>query len=110
MTPNPCHGLGPEAMSIIGSILSLYSDKIEVIGLFGSRAQGTYRDNSDIDIVVYGTLTRSDIDHINTLFDESLLPVKVDIIAYHLIDYPPLKAHIDATMTVLVTPCEIALK
>ena len=57
-----------------------------------------YRDNSDIDMVIYGNLKEDDINRLWTLFDASPLPIKVDVQAYSLITYEPLKNHIDAVM------------
>jgi hypothetical protein len=47
-------------------------------------------------MVIDGNLTEQDIDRIHTLFDESLLPYKVDVNALNLITYPPLKEYVDA--------------
>ena len=99
----PDHGLTHEQLRIIHDILSSYADRIERVGLFGSRAKGTARKNSDIDIVLYGTLDDALIDRLWTLFDESSLVLKVDVNAYDRIAYPPLKAHIDAVMMPLFT-------
>lgn len=97
------HGLTSEQITVISQIFEPFADKIEIVGLFGSRAQGTYRDNSDIDLVVKGTLNEKDIDRLYTLFDESILPFQVDINAYNLLDYAPLKDHIDAVFLPLLT-------
>jgi predicted nucleotidyltransferase len=97
------HGLSGEQVQIIQGILRLYREKIDKVGLFGSRATGTFRDNSDIDLVLYGaSLCEADIDRLHTLFEETLLPFNVDVTAYHLIDYPPLKKHIDEVMVELL--------
>ena len=37
----------------------------------------------------------STVDRLWTCFHESKLPYKVDLVAYRLVKYPPLKAHID---------------
>ena len=92
------HGLTDGQLRIITDIMRPFTDKITTVGLFGSRATGTYRDNSDIDIVLYGHLSEADIDRLYTIFEESSLPLKVDVTAFDLIDYPPLKAHIMAVM------------
>jgi len=101
------HGLNKEQLNIIKEILRPYAQDIEKVGLFGSRATGKYRPNSDIDMVLYGDIDEKTLDHIWTLFEESLLPVKLDVAAYNLIDYPPLKAHIDEVMKVLFTHKEL---
>jgi predicted nucleotidyltransferase len=92
------HGLNDKQLATIRQILAPFATQIERVGLFGSRATGRYRSDSDIDMVLYGTLDEKTVDRIITLFNESSLPMKVDIQAYHLITYPPLKAHIDAVM------------
>ncbi len=97
------HGLNKEQLKAIMTLLKPYSQSIEQVGLFGSRATGHYRENSDIDMVLYGNLNNAMVDRIWTLFDESNLPMTVDVNAYDLITYPPLKAHIDSTMTPLFT-------
>ena len=92
------HGLTPEQLGILRSILAPYASHIDAVGLFGSRAAGTARGNSDIDMVIYGTLDKTMVDRLWTSFDESALSLKVDIHVYDLITYPPLKVHIDAAM------------
>lgn len=95
------HGLSPSHLEILYNVLLPFSDKIDQVGLFGSRSTGCYRRNSDIDLVIYGNLDEKTKDRIFTLFSDSNLPVKVDLQVYNLIDYPPLKDHIDANMALL---------
>ncbi|WP_417905192.1 nucleotidyltransferase family protein [Candidatus Tisiphia endosymbiont of Micropterix aruncella] len=97
------HGLSKEQLNILRNILLPFSKQIESVGLFGSRATGSYRPNSDIDIVIYGSLDEKTLDRIFTLLNDSNLPVKVDVQSYDLITYPPLKEHIDANMLLLFT-------
>ncbi len=99
------HGLTGENRRIIASVLRPYCAGISKVGLFGSRATGTYRDNSDVDLVLYGSLQEADIDRIYTLFLESMLPYGVDVKAYHLISNRRLKDHIDEVLLPLdLTP------
>jgi predicted nucleotidyltransferase len=84
-----------------------FAEKIESVGLFGSHALGTARPNSDIDLVVYGTLAQRDLDRIWTMLDDGPLPVKVDVVAYNLALYPPLRAHIDRNMVALFTQADL---
>ena len=58
-------------------------------------------------MVLYGTLDTRIRDKIWSAFEESYLPVKVDVLAYDHITYPPLKAHIDAMMQPLFTQAEL---
>jgi predicted nucleotidyltransferase len=97
----PDHGLDAKQIDILRRTLATYADKIECAGLFGSRATGKARANSDIDLVLYGALDEGDVIQLHGLFEESLLALKVDIQAYNHITYPPLKKHIDDVMQVL---------
>lgn len=97
------HCLTEQQLSVIKNIIAPYADKIDKVGLFGSRATGNFRENSDIDIALYGELDDLDVRRIWTLFDESNLAIKVDINAYNLIAYPPLKEHIDKNVKILFT-------
>lgn len=92
------NGLSDEQLNIIKEVLLPFAENIESVGLFGSRATGKYRLNSDIDMVIYGNLSEKIADRIATLFTDSNLPVKVDVISYNNIAYPPLKAHIDSVV------------
>jgi predicted nucleotidyltransferase len=90
-------------ISIIRSVLAPFAPRISHVSVFGSRALGSSRENSDIDMAIYGDLDEADIASIWTLFDESLLPVHVDVVGYDFIDYPPLRTHIDEAGQILFT-------
>ena len=90
------HGLNDTQIQEIRSVLAPFSPPIMQVAVFGSRAIGTYKPYSDIDLVLYGDLDDALVKRLWTLFDESHLPVKVDLHAYSLLQYAPLKAHIDA--------------
>jgi predicted nucleotidyltransferase len=101
------HGLTEHDLEIMKNILSFYKGKISHADLFGSRATGTYRKNSDIDLVLHGSLSEDEIDRIWTLFHESSLAVPVDVKSYELTDYSPLKEHIDKVGKTLFTKNEL---
>ena len=101
------HGLTGQQLDIIHSVLAPYAEYIDCVGLFGSRATGTARPNSDIDLVLYGHLDDALEARIWTLFDTSKLALKVDVNAYALITYLPLKEHIDAVVQTLFTKAEL---
>jgi predicted nucleotidyltransferase len=90
------HGLRQEQLDCLRDILVPFSASIERVAVFGSRATGKYRPNSDIDLVLYGPVEEKTIDRLHTLFMDSSLPLKVDIQAYAHITHPPLRRHIDA--------------
>ena len=101
------HGLSSRHLETIRGILAPYSSRICRVSLFGSRAMGNYSANSDIDLVLYGNLDKASVDRLWTLFDESSLPFSVDVKSYELIEYTPLKAHIDRVGKVLFTQGEL---
>jgi predicted nucleotidyltransferase len=96
------HGLSDDHLEMIRSVLNPYRGKIDRVGLFGSRATGQWKEYSDIDLVLHGKLTEGDVDRMWTLFQDSLLPMNVDVVCYDLINYPPLKKHIDQYEVALV--------
>lgn len=77
-------------------------NEIDKVSIFGSRAKGTYKDNSDIDIVIYGTcINKPLIYRICELLEENApYPFFVDIVAYGLAD-EILKKEIDLNSVVL---------
>ena len=70
--------------------------EVEAAILYGSRALGTFRMNSDIDLTLLGNkLTLSQLFLIESQIDDLLLPYKVDLSIKHQIDNPQLLDHID---------------
>lgn len=56
---------------------------IEKAVLFGSRAMGLARGNSDVDIMLYGEkLTMGDVAHARALLEETTLPYQFDLVLY----------------------------
>ncbi len=95
------NGLSAQQKIILKDVLRPFANKIDSVAIFGSRATGMYRDDSDIDMVIYGALSEQDVDRLWTLFDASPLALKVDVNGYNLVSYPALKAHIDMVATQL---------
>ena len=70
--------------------------RIERVILYGSRAKGTHKPFSDVDIVLIGEgLTRTDINRLYAASDESPLPYKFDISLLASLRTPELIAHIE---------------
>lgn len=101
------HGLNLSQVQKIKSIISQSAPEAERVALFGSRANGTYKNYSDIDLVIYGDVNRAAINRLSTLFLESNMPYKVDVTAYKLVGYLPLKRHIDDHNKTLFTKTEL---
>lgn len=92
------HGISDHEVVMIAKVIAPYQEKIDCVGLYGSRATGTYRENSDIDLIFYGTLTANDLSALYTDFEESYLSKTVDVQAYHLIKSDGLKKDMDRVM------------
>lgn len=84
-----------EEIEAITGVLAHYSH-VEKAILYGSRAKGTAKPYSDIDIALKGTsLTYTDWARIHNDLDDLLLPYKIDITLYNDIRNEELRNHID---------------
>lgn len=62
------------------------------IQIFGSRALGTYREGSDVDIVVFGDkISKESLRSFKIRYDDLNLPYQLDLIHYESIDNKDLK-------------------
>ncbi len=83
---------------IIDSIIAIFeqNSKVDKAYVFGSRAKGNYRPDSDIDIALKGQeLTHKDIIHLSGELDELNIGFAIDLLNYYTINEPTLKDHID---------------
>lgn len=88
-------GLPPATLEAIRQILTQFP-AVQKAVIYGSRAKGTYRPGSDIDLTLYGeSLDLDTLGHIATLLDESPIPYQVDLSLYGHIDHPGLREHIE---------------
>ena len=76
-------------------IFSDHADRIQRVGVFGSRASGIARPESDIDLVVDGDVDPELEAHLIMLSEDCDLPVEVDLAAHALIRHENLRKHID---------------
>lgn len=90
------YGISHNDISIIVSVLQQYEEVTEAF-LFGSRAKGNFRINSDVDIALKGeSLNLEMVTNISFhLNEETYLPYKFDILNYNSISNNDLKQHID---------------
>lgn len=86
-------GLAEEELSLIRSTLALYP-MITEVRIFGSRAMGTQRPNSDIDLVLYGDMTECELGRIHHALDELPLPYQFDLHHAPSIEHEGLRHHI----------------
>jgi len=89
------YGIKQEVWQKISEII--YSDSsVDRAILFGSRAKGNFRDNSDIDIAIKGkNITYDNFASIKNKLDELDIPQKIDLILYENIDNKDLISHIE---------------
>ena len=90
-----CGGLPESAVAKLRAIFSDYPE-IDRVVLYGSRALGSCRTGSDIDLTIEANnMGLSELLTIENRIDDLLLPWKVDLSLLHKIDNPELVAHID---------------
>ena len=88
------YGLTEDAIARIKAVFAACPE-IERVVLYGSRAKGTQRNGSDIDLTIEGeAMSPSQLLRIENALDDLLLPYKMDISLLHWIDNPDLLAHI----------------
>jgi len=83
---------------IIDNLIAVFEQhsKVDKALVFGSRAKGNYRPDSDIDIAIKGPdLNTDDIIAMSVAFEEKGITHKIDLINYDKINEPDLKDHID---------------
>lgn len=89
-------GLSAEDVEAIRSFICQFPE-IEEVWLFGSRAKGSYKKGSDVDLALKGKDLGSVVIRIQGwLNDESLMPYYFDILDYQSITNQELRDHIDS--------------
>jgi predicted nucleotidyltransferase len=87
------YGLSEQDFNIMNSVF-LKNKKIELVKIFGSRAKGNYRYNSDIDLVIEGEISDIESQLILSELDELPLPYIFDIKVLNNINNADLIEHI----------------
>ena len=75
--------------------------EIKEVRIYGSRALGTYRPGSDIDLAIYTTVQQDLSGKIKADLEELPTPYLFDVTDYLHIQHLPLKAHIDQVGKIL---------
>ena len=86
-------GLTPHEIDLIREVFRRFLTISEVT-LYGSRAKGTYRPESDIDLALIGIDSDVQAEAVADELEELPLPYRFDVKAYSNITYPPLREHI----------------
>ena len=88
------HGLSDETVEKICGVLARHV-QVEKALLYGSRAKGTYKNGSDIDLTLLGDgLVFDELMGIMDELDDLLLPYTMDLSIFSMIDHVNLREHI----------------
>jgi len=95
------HGLSESTVARIQGVLQRYP-AVENARLYGSRAKGTHRPGSDIDLTLCGSgLNCSLLTRIGNDLDDLLLPYQIDLSLMASLTHPALLDHIRRVGVVL---------
>ncbi|BEH15280.1 nucleotidyltransferase domain-containing protein [Marinobacter shengliensis] len=87
-------GLPSRVINSLKALFEKYSE-IEQVTLYGSRAKGNYRHNSDIDLMLTApTLSWRRFNNLELEIDDLLLPWKVDLALEHQVENQDLLEHV----------------
>jgi predicted nucleotidyltransferase len=88
-------GLSEKSLQAIANVV--YSnERVQEAKIFGSRAIGTFREGSDIDICLIGEeLTLTDLNRISSELDELNIPEMIDLVNFRTIKSENLLMHIN---------------
>lgn len=87
-------GLSEETIKAITDAFAQFPE-IEKAVLYGSRAKGNFKNGSDIDICLFGSIDLPLLQKIETKIDDLLLPYIVDLAVYSNIRNQDLIDHIE---------------
>lgn len=88
------YGLSPVAVQRIQEVLARFPN-IDKAVIYGSRAMGTYKTGSDIDLTLYGdTLTMQNLAAISSELDDLLLPYTIDLSLFSMLNNTDLREHV----------------
>lgn len=100
-------GLTAGQLAAVNAVFRLRPN-VRTVWLYGSRAKGTFRPESDIDLAVAGITDELEAEAIAEELDALPMPYRFDVKSYDAIQYPPLLAHIDRVGVVLFSRREDA--
>ena len=86
-------GISTQLLEFLHNVFKEYPE-IKAVTLFGSRAKGTYYEGSDIDLVIKGSLQKSDHFQVLNKLEESPTLLKIDALFENQITSEDLLDHI----------------
>ena len=88
------YGLAETTIEKINTVFASFPEVDKVV-LYGSRAKGSYKPGSDIDLSMHGAgLTSGLLGTIAERLDDLLLPCMIDLSVFAELKHPELEAHI----------------
>jgi len=88
------YGLTEKTIKKIQSVFAAFP-QVEKAVLFGSRAKGTFKNGSDLDLTLRGKkLTLKTLQKIENELDDLLLPYQIDLSIFEQISNPEFIEHI----------------
>jgi predicted nucleotidyltransferase len=87
-------GLDERALRLMRGVFEKHPS-IARVCVFGSRAKGTFRSESDVDLAIFGDVDGVLASLVAGELDELPLPYRFDVHAYPCIKHAPLLEHID---------------
>lgn len=80
---------------LVTEILAREAGRIGTVKVFGSRANGRAKLSSDLDLVIFPPASEKVLGDLRLAFEESDLPIEVDVLAWSAIDVPRLREEIE---------------
>ena len=88
-------GLSQQTREAINAVFARHPT-IEKVVLYGSRAKGTHKPGSDIDLTLYGNaISQPETNQILDELDALDLPYSIDLSVYSRLSHPQLREHIE---------------
>jgi predicted nucleotidyltransferase len=97
--------LAPSELALLCSVFRRHPEITEV-RLFGSRAKGTHKLQSDIDLALWGNVNALQAQAIAAELDELPLPYQYDVQPFNLVTFLPLREHIERVGVRLYPPTD----
>jgi predicted nucleotidyltransferase len=86
--------LEPREAKLLADVFRAHPE-ISEVRIFGSRAKGTHKPESDVDLALWGNVSELGAEAIAAELDELPLPYRFDVLPFDLIKLQPLREHIE---------------
>lgn len=88
------HGLSERTVELVSRVFERHPEVQQAI-LFGSRAKGTFKSGSDIDLALFGAgLTQKSLNRLYEEFDDLPIPYEFSLVIFDEIKDAEVLAHI----------------